>query len=60
MRLMDGIGAPPFNNRLLPPLADARCGVSGRVGRAAGKVHAISKVAEPVEVVEAGSGAFIR
>ena len=60
MRLMGGIGAPPFNNRLLPSLADARCGVSGRRRLGAGEVHAVSKVAELAEVKEAGSGAFVR
>jgi hypothetical protein len=48
------------NDRLLPSLADASSGVSGRVGLDPGEVHAVSIVDEPVEVMEAGSGAFER
>ena len=52
--------ATPPDNRLLPPLVDARCGVSGRGSLGAGQVHAVLKAAVPVEVLEAGSAAFVR
>ena len=48
------------NTWLLPALAGARFGVSGRTSIGAGRVHAVSIVAELGEVVEAGSAAFVR